>query len=226
MLAPIPFLGAALLAGTSASVAPPAAAQTGATLRALRNVPAPVLDPGHAALVIIDAQGEYRRGPLQLDGLDAAVAEIVLLRDWAVSRGVPVIHIRQVSPAGSPVFADGSPGAEILPELTPHPGEPIIEKRLPNAFAGTGLEAELARRGVRQLILVGFMAHMCLDATTRAAFDSGREAFVVASATAERAIRGPNGEAVTAADMLRISLAALADRFAIVLPDAAAVTGR
>ncbi|RAK56384.1 cysteine hydrolase [Phenylobacterium soli] len=194
------------------------------TLRDLRGASArPVIDPASAALVIIDAQQEYVRGPLALEGMPQALAEIRRLRAWAAAHHVPVIHVQQVSPPGSAVFAAGSPGDEILPEAAPAPGEPVVTKLYPNAFNKTDLQPLLQRLGRRQLILTGFMAHMCLDSTSRAAFDLDYQVFVVASATAERAIPGPDGSVLSAADLRRATLTALNDRFAWVLPSAAAL---
>jgi nicotinamidase-related amidase len=193
------------------------------TLRTIRGARRPPLDPANAALVIIDAQCEYVDGQLPLNGIEAAIAEIAALCRCVQESGVPIIHIRQIGPSDAKVFAKGSPGAAIVPELTPESNELVIEKVYPNAFNGTRLEAELRRLGRRQLILTGFMAHMCLDSTARAAVDRDYEVFVVASATAERTIPDACGRNIPAAIILRATLAALNDRFAWIIPDAAAL---
>jgi hypothetical protein len=67
------------LAAAALAVAPsPSAAP--ATLRQISGAPAPKVDPARAALIIIDAQGQYARGPLKLDGLSLALTEIGRLR--------------------------------------------------------------------------------------------------------------------------------------------------
>lgn len=218
--------GLMLLAAASPALAQaaPKGASTPATLRDLRGATRPpAIDPASAALVIIDAQQEYMRGPLALEGMPQALAEIVRLRAWAAAHHVPVIHVRQESPAGAAVFAAGSPGAEIIGTVAPAPGEPVVTKVYPNAFNKTDLQPLLQELGRRQLILTGFMAHMCLDSTSRAAFDLDYQVFVVASATAERAIPGPDGNVVDAQTLRRVTLTSLNDRFAWVLPDAAAL---
>jgi len=99
-------------------------------------------------------------------------------------------------------------------------GEPVLPKGLPNAFAGTALEARLRETGRRELILAGFMTHMCISSTARAALDLGYRTTVVAGATATRDLPDPIGPGtVPAADVQRAALAALADRFAVVVPD-------
>src|SRR5262245_22413209 len=82
--------------------------QAPTTLRDLRGVQSPRLNPGRAAVLIIDAQKEYAAGPLQLENLNGAVNEIVQLRAWARRRRVPVIHVRHEAPADAAVFAAGS----------------------------------------------------------------------------------------------------------------------
>jgi isochorismate hydrolase len=102
----------------------------------------------------------------------------------------------------------------------------VLPKGLPNAFAGTALEATLRDTGRRELILAGFMTHMCISSTARAALDLGYRTTVVAGATATRDLPDPTGPGtVPAAEVHRATLAALADRFAIVVPDAGAWAG-
>ena len=93
-----------------------------------------------------------------------------------------------------------------------------MTKGLPNAFAGTTLQAEVERLGRKQLILAGFQTHMCVSATARAALDLGYRATVVASASATRDLPGIAGGVVPAQVVHDAELAALADRFAIVAP--------
>jgi len=194
-----------------------------ATLRQISSAPTPKVDKTRAALIIIDAQGEYAHGPLKLDGLSPALAEIVRLRAWAAAAGVPVIHVRHEGRPGRSTFVPGSPAAAFLREATPAAGETVVVKHLPNAFAETNLQDVLKRTGRDQLIITGFMTHMCVDATTRAALDLGYQNFVIAGATADRALAGPDGEPVPSAIVVRSTLAALGDLFAVIVPDAAAL---
>lgn len=62
----------------------------------------------------------------------------------------------------------------------------VITKRFPNAFRETPLQATLDARGVRRLVIVGAMSHMCIDAGTRAAVDLGYACTVVHDACATR----------------------------------------
>jgi nicotinamidase-related amidase len=94
----------------------------------------------------------------------------------------------------------------------------VVEKGLPNAFAGTGLDALLKDLGRSTIVVAGFMTHMCVSSTVRAALDLGYRAVVVGDATATRSLPAPGGHGVVdAAALQAASLAALGDRFAIVV---------
>ena len=168
-----------------------------------------------SVLVIIDAQGEYVDGALALPGVKAVVdeAEKVLVRARAAH--TPVVHVMQLGKPG--LFDPAGPHYASVAALAPKPGEAIVEKRLPNAFAGTELRTVLQATGRRQLIVVGFMTHMCVSATVRAALDQGYMSTVVAGATATRDLPDGEGGVVAAKEVQRVALAALADRFAVVV---------
>lgn len=189
--------------------------QTLLQMRGLSVAPARLSE---AALVIIDAQGEYRSGRMALPGIDPAAARIAVLLGRARAAGTPIFHVVQTGQPGTLFDPETGCGA-ILPEAVPVAGEPVIVKRLPNAFAGTELHERLQHSGRRNLILAGFMTHMCISAATRAALDLGYQNTVIADATATRALPAHDGGAPIAAEAVhRIALAELADRFAAVAP--------
>ena len=103
-----------------------------------------------------------------------------------------------------------------LLEAAPVSGEAVVEKALPNAFAGTNLQEVLEGFGRKQLVLAGFMTHMCVSSTARAALDLGYRTAVVSDASATRHLPAPGGGTIAAADLHAAELAALADRFSIV----------
>jgi nicotinamidase-related amidase len=189
------------------------------TLLQLRGVSLPLARLSDATLVIIDAQVEYRTGLVPLAGIDRALDRIAALLARARAAGTPILHVRQQGQAGS--LFDGDGGA-FLPQAAPFDAEPVIVKRLPNAFAGTDLHERLQAIGRRNLILVGFMTHMCVSATARAALDLGHAATIAADCTATRALPASGDGAAIAADVVqRVALAELADRFASVAESAA-----
>jgi len=176
-----------------------------------------------SALVIIDAQLEYVSGKLPLDGIDAAILEAAKLLKLARSRGVPVFHVVHHGPAGAPLFDETTPQGAIVPLLTPAPGEVVLRKTLPNAFAGTDLDALIKSTSRPEIIFAGFMTHMCISASVRAALDLNYRSTVVAGATATRELPDPLGGRIPASIVHRTALAELADRFAIVVKDTAAL---
>lgn len=171
-----------------------------------------------AVLVVIDAQGEYSTGRLPLDGADAALERLAALLAAARAAGTPVIHVAHRGRPGG-LFDRAASGGAILPDAAPAPGEEVVEKGLPNAFAGTPLQELLAATGRRELLLAGFMTHMCVSSTARAALDLGWRVTVAADACASRALPDAlGGPAIPGAEIHRVALAELADRFAIVAP--------
>ncbi|HUZ62886.1 MAG TPA: cysteine hydrolase family protein [Acetobacteraceae bacterium] len=181
-------------------------------------IPARLAD---AVLVVIDAQGAYRDGALALPDMASALPTLAALLARARQAGMPVIHVAHRGPAGG-LFDRAGPGGAILPEAAPQAGEHVVEKSLPNAFAGTDLQARLLQTGRPNLLLAGFMTHMCVSSTARAAIDLRWPVTVVADATATRMLPDPlGGPPIPAPQVQRAALAALADRFAVVAPAAA-----
>ena len=83
------------------------------------------------------------------------------------------------------------------------------------------LRVRLKALGVKSLVVVGFMTHMCINSTGRGAFNLGYAVTVPANATATRSLAGPDGSTVPAAVLQAAALAALGDLFAVVVPDVA-----
>ena len=76
--------------------------------------------------------------------------------------------------------------AEILDELAPRDDEVVIRKKTYDAFLDTPLEAELRRRGVRQVVIAGVLTHMCCETTARTAFCRGFEVYLPVDGSASR----------------------------------------
>ena len=173
-------------------------------------------------LLIIDAQTEYTDGLMPLPGVQPAIAALAGLLDKARTAGAPVVHVRHKGPGKA--FNPASAGYEIVSALTPRAGETIIDKGLPNAFAGTELAKQLAAIGRKNLIVGGFMTHMCVSATVRSATDNGFMSTVAADTVATRDLPDATDGATISADVInRITLAALSDRFAWVVPEASRI---
>lgn len=181
--------------------------------------PAPL---DRAALVLIDHQMEYVNGVLPLAGMDAAVDAAAALLTLARRHGLPVFHVLHHGRTGAAAFDPAGPGVTVIAALAPAADEQIVVKGLPNSFTGTDLHARLQATGRSELIVAGFMTHGCVSATARAALDLGYRITVVADACAARDLPDPAGGVVAAATLHRVELAALADRVAVVVPDATA----
>jgi nicotinamidase-related amidase len=148
------------------------------------------------------------------------VAEAERLLQRARAAGAPIVHIAHAGRAGGPFDRAAERGA-IIAAVAPAADEPVIEKPRPNAFSDTDLQATLQRIGRKEVVFAGCMTHMCVSSTVRAALDLGYRSTVVAGACATRDLPGPDGDAVPAALVHRATLAALADRFAIIAPGVA-----
>ena len=177
-----------------------------------------------AALVMIDCQNTYREGVMQLDGVEAALLEAERLLQRARAAGIPVFHVRHDAGAGSPYDLTQRIG-QISDEVAPRGGEAVVTKRFPNSFVQTGLEQQLHAAGVTNVILAGFMTHMCVNSTARGAFSLGFHPTVVAGATATRDLPGPDGAVVPAAAIQAASLAGLRDLFAVVVQGSDEIAG-
>jgi nicotinamidase-related amidase len=168
-----------------------------------------------ATLVIIDAQNEYLDGKLALPGVRPAVDALARLLAKARAAGAPVVHIQHKGRPGGLFDVEGRGGA-IIDGVQPAGGEAVVQKALPNAFAQTDLDAMLKKIGLKELVIAGFMTHMCVSSTARAALDLGYKAVVAADAAATRDLPDPMGGVIGADALHRAALAELADRFAIV----------
>jgi len=168
-----------------------------------------------ACLVLIDIQNEYLDGPIAVGDPGAAIANAKRLLEAARSSSAPVLHIAHKGRAGGLFDRDAARG-QIVTALTPLPDEAVIEKTLPNAFANTELQARIAATDRNNLVLAGFMTHMCVSSTARAALDLGYRVTVAADACDTRDLPNGRGGTVTADVINDVALVELSDRFAVI----------
>lgn len=87
---------------------------------------------------------------------------------------------------GRKTFESGTWGGEIRSEFTPLPGETVAQEHwCSSGFASTDLDLLLKKHGVHKLIVIGLIAHTCVEATVRYAAELGYEVTVVKDATAD-----------------------------------------
>ena len=164
-------------------------------LLGLGDAPAPLQD---SALIMIDCQNTYTRGVMELDGVQAALDRGGQLLDRArAARHPDHPHPARRRP-GLALRRRGRDRRDRRPG-GPRAGEPVIVKNYPNSFVRTDLDARLERPAGSDLVLAGFMTHMCVNSTARGAFNLGYRPTVVAGATATRDAARPGGAAVPAA---------------------------
>jgi nicotinamidase-related amidase len=140
------------------------------------------------ALVIVDLQNDYfPGGAMELAGIEQAAQNAGSILQHFRSSGRPVHHIRHISiHEGATFFLPGTQGAEIHASMISRDGESVLIKHFPNSFLGTELEKALKGQSVKHLLICGAMSHMCIDATTRAAFDLGFSCMVAHDACAAK----------------------------------------
>ncbi|MBT9256149.1 cysteine hydrolase [Phycicoccus sp. MAQZ13P-2] len=169
------------------------------------------------ALLIIDIQDDYfPGGAFPLVGPEEAAARAADVLGRFRTAGRPVVYVQHVwDDPEADFFRPGTPGVEIHHLVAPQDGEPVVQKAFPNAFRDTDLRAVLERLDVDALVVAGMMTSLCVDATVRAAADSGFDVTVVADACAAPDLEF-GGRTVEAADVHAAFLAALADSYATV----------
>lgn len=139
------------------------------------------------ALVVVDVQQEYFDGPLQIQHppREESLANITRAMDVAIEHDLPVVVVQHEYPEGAAVFAAGSAGWALHPE---------IEKRLQTSwkrvtkdkgsvFAGTDVAEWLAGQGVDTITVAGFMTNNCDIATAVEAEGLGLAAEMLSDAT-------------------------------------------
>ncbi len=170
------------------------------------------------ALLLIDLQNDYfPGGRLELVGIEPAASRVQTVLLAFRKSGLPIFHVQHVALGqDATFFLPDTTGVEIHTTLQPLPKEPVVKKHFPNSFRKTALLEVLCRAGIEDLVICGAMSHMCIDATTRAAFDYGLRCQVIHDACATRNLTF-EGLEVPAAQVHGAFMAALRARYAQVL---------
>ncbi|WP_199439257.1 cysteine hydrolase family protein [Umezawaea beigongshangensis] len=157
------------------------------------------------ALILIDVQRGFDDadfwGPRDNPGAEANIA--ALLDGWA-SAGLPLVLVRHDSVhPGSPLAA-GTPGNAFKPELDGARPDLVFAKNVNSAFHGeVDLHAWLGRRGIADLVVAGVQTNHCVETTARVGGNLGYRVRVPLDATFTFDLAGPDGVALTAAELSR-----------------------
>lgn len=148
----------------------------------------------NTALILVDIQNDYfPGGKMVLEGSPQAGDKAARMLTYFRDAALPIVHIQHISTRhGATFFLPDTQGVEIHASVKPLPGERMIRKNFPNSFRSTPLQEMLQGLEIERLVIAGMMTHMCIDATTRAAFDLGYECFLAHDACATRALTFQN----------------------------------
>jgi biuret amidohydrolase len=100
-----------------------------------------------------------------------------------LERGGPAARIGAPGSMGR-ILIRGEPGHDIIPDLYPAAGEPVIDKPGKGAFYQTDLELMLKNRGIETLLVCGVTTEVCVNTTVREANDRGFRCIVLADCCA------------------------------------------
>ncbi len=157
----------------------------------------------------LDPGGYAANAGLDISALRRPIPTIQALLSAARRAGMPIIHTREghrpdlsdcpsaklarSRAAGAEIGSSGPLGRllirgeyghDIIDELRPLEGEPVVDKPGYSAFANTDLHALLNTRDIRQLVLTGVTTEVCVHSTLRDAVDRGYECLLVADGCA------------------------------------------
>jgi nicotinamidase-related amidase len=171
-----------------------------------------------SCLVLVDIQIDYfRGGKMELVGMKEAAANAAILLGHFRKVQLPVIHIQHIAARpDATFFLPETEGALIHPTVAPREGEVVVVKHFPNSFRFTSLQEILKEQQTYDLVVCGAMSHMCIDSTTRAAFDLGFSCTVADDACATKDLIYQN-RTIKAADVHASFMAALSVPYARIL---------
>jgi nicotinamidase-related amidase len=191
------------------------------TLRELNGFDQTPASLASATLILIDYQNTYTRGVMELDGWQAALDAGSALLAGAREAGARIIHVINDGGEGTPYDIRAEIG-QIHPKVAPVEGEAVVVKKVPNAFLDTDLADHVDAAGNKDVVIAGFMTHMCVAFTAQGAFLRGNRPTVVADACATRLLQTAVAE-VSAEQVHHSALATIDDLYGVVVPSAASL---
>lgn len=184
------------------------------TLRELNGFDETPATLAGSTLILIDFQNTYTQGVMELDGWEESLDAAAQLLTRAREAGTKVVHVINDGGEGTPYDIRAEIG-RIHSKLRPVDGEEVVVKQVPNAFVGTDLATHLTEG--QDVIIAGWMTHMCVAFTAQGAFLNGNRPTVVAEATATRSLPVAGAD-VPAGQVHQSALATIADLYGVVVP--------
>lgn len=135
---------------------------------------------GNKAVIVVDMLNDFVTGELVNPRSEAITLNIAALLDEARKLGWLVVYGNDAHLPGDPeerVWGThalaGTPGAEVIDELAPQPGDVVLPKRFYSSFYETGLDSLLRQNNVDEVIITGQHTNICVRHTASDAFNSG-----------------------------------------------------
>jgi biuret amidohydrolase len=160
------------------------------------------IDPAGTAMIVVDMQNDFiaAAAAMETPAARAMVPKLAEALKICRSAGIRVIYTAHVHRrdgsdmglfddmhppiANRAALVDGTPGADIYPELAPQPGEHVIKKHRYSGFFGTDLDIVLREWGVDTVIISGTTTENCCHATARDAMFRNYRVVFLSDATA------------------------------------------
>jgi nicotinamidase-related amidase len=178
------------------------------------------IEAARTALLVIDFQNEYFSGRMPIPDGARALGNARRLTTFADQAGIPVFHIQHVTPAGTPIFAEGGTTVQFHDELQPAAHHTVLQKSSVSVFPTTDIDSRLKAAGIKTLIISGLMTHACVAGAARDAVPLGYQVLVAEDACATRDLDAADGAVLPHAALHRASLATIADTFGDVMTTA------
>jgi ureidoacrylate peracid hydrolase len=142
----------------------------------------PLVQPGRAALLVIDVQKDFVKPPMQpmVDALATLLAKaraagvfVVYVQNFVMKNGMthtPAEILRRGNVGlAMEVTVDGTQGQDFVDDIAPQPNDPVIRKLRLDSFYGTNLETLLRARKIETVLITGVATHGCVTGTSYAA---------------------------------------------------------
>jgi nicotinamidase-related amidase len=167
-------------------------------------------------LIIIDVQNAIDHPSWgKRNNLGAEQNITKLLSNWR-KLNLPIVHVQHLSTEPNSTYRPNQPGCDFKKEVTPLPGEKIVQKNVNCAFIGTDLENYLRSNGYKQLVITGVITNNSVEATARVSGNLGFDTIVVSDATATFDKQDLSGKWHTAETVHALALANMSGEYAMI----------